>query len=439
MKARMKKEIVHLLVRAASVFLLRKARRRLRTWYKWNYSGVNWDWWKEVRIKQLAFAACRDSIETLALGSSHGDYGYIPGPAAFNLCGASQDLYTSSVLLERCRDVPRLKRILLFYSAFSAGAETEMTIEKERSLFYKRCWDVSYRHHDDAFFRVKEADLARDDIQPTDVPRSYRGECLLREFHFKNVDISERVASHLRENRRNSGQTRYVTNMAELARRMNWQFVVVIPPVRSDYQAAMPAFEDVFGELLQALRLNREATLLSFWGDAAFQDADFGDSDHLTEAGAGKLTNLIKRHLERTESDILPGVQMISFPVHGDHHGSLIALEKGSDFPFEIRRVYYVYGTDERVVRGHHAHKRLEQVIVCTSGSCDFVLDDGSIRKTVHLDSPARGLHLKNSIWREFTNFSPDCVVLVLASEHYDEADYIRDYSEFKKSVNARG
>lgn len=127
---------------------------------------------------------------------------------------------------------------------------------------------------------------------------------------------------------------------------------------------------------------------------------------------------------------------LLTFPVHGDHTGSLVALEKGADFPFDIKRVYYIWGTDKNAVRGKHAHRKLEQVIVCTSGSCDFILDDGKERTTVHLNSPVQGLHIKSNIWREFTNFSPDCVVMVLASEHYDESDYIRDYQTFLAEVS---
>ncbi len=122
---------------------------------------------------------------------------------------------------------------------------------------------------------------------------------------------------------------------------------------------------------------------------------------------------------------------MLEFPIHGDHSGSLVALEKGDDFPFEIKRVYYVWGTDTAIVRGHHAHKELEQVIVVTSGSCDFMLDNGFGRESVRLDRPNVGLYIKGNIWRTFTNFSPDCVVMVLASMHYDESDYIRNYDEF--------
>ena len=129
----------------------------------------------------------------------------------------------------------------------------------------------------------------------------------------------------------------------------------------------------------------------------------------------------------------MQGVELINFPIHGDYEGNLVALEKGTDFPFEIKRVYYIWGTQAHVIRGKHAHKKLEQLILCVSGSCDFILDDGKERQTVHLNNPAQGLYLKNNIWREFTNFSPDCVVMVLASEHYDEADYIKDYDQFLK------
>ena len=126
---------------------------------------------------------------------------------------------------------------------------------------------------------------------------------------------------------------------------------------------------------------------------------------------------------------------ILNFSVRGDHQGKLVALEKGNEFPFDIKRVYYIWGTDANVIRGKHAHRKLEQVIICTSGSCDFILDDGKQRKTVHLDNPTQGLYIKHNIWREFTNFSKDCVVMVLASEHYEEADYIRNYDEFLKEI----
>lgn len=126
---------------------------------------------------------------------------------------------------------------------------------------------------------------------------------------------------------------------------------------------------------------------------------------------------------------------ILNFKIHGDNQGKLVALEKGEDFPFEIKRVYYIWDTIPDAVRGRHAHRHLEQVIVCLSGSCDFILDNGKERQTIHLDNPTQGLYIKHNIWREFTNFSPNCIIMVLASEHYDETDYIRDYNKFLEEV----
>ena len=126
---------------------------------------------------------------------------------------------------------------------------------------------------------------------------------------------------------------------------------------------------------------------------------------------------------------------IINLKITGDANGSLVAIEGGRTIPFEIRRAYYIFGTRTDFVRGRHSHKFLEQFVFCPSGSCDFTLDDGATRETVQLDSPDKGIYIKSNIWREFTNFSPDCVVMVLASDHYDESDYIRDYDQFLKSV----
>lgn len=130
-------------------------------------------------------------------------------------------------------------------------------------------------------------------------------------------------------------------------------------------------------------------------------------------------------------------LELLSFKVMGDDRGSLVALEGSHDIPFDIKRVYYIFGTDKSAVRGKHAHRKLQQIIFCPSGSCDFILDDGHERKTVTLNRPDYGILIKNNMWREFTNFSHDCVVMVLASEHYSEDDYIRDYDEFKKGIVA--
>lgn len=124
------------------------------------------------------------------------------------------------------------------------------------------------------------------------------------------------------------------------------------------------------------------------------------------------------------------------FQQHGDARGMLVALEECRDIPFEIKRVYYLYDTEEGVRRGFHAHKSLEQILVCIHGSCKILLDNGHEKKVVPLERPYEGLYIANDIWREMYDFSPDAVLLVLASDFYREEDYIRDYDEFLKSIN---
>lgn len=123
------------------------------------------------------------------------------------------------------------------------------------------------------------------------------------------------------------------------------------------------------------------------------------------------------------------------FQPHGDSRGQLVALEEHKDIPFEIKRVYFMYETGEGVRRGFHAHKSLEQILICIHGSCKILLDDGVEKKVVPLERPYEGLYVSNNMWREMFDFSPDAVLLVLASELYDETDYIRDYEEFLSFV----
>ncbi len=132
-------------------------------------------------------------------------------------------------------------------------------------------------------------------------------------------------------------------------------------------------------------------------------------------------------------------IKKYCFPPHGDDRGQLVALEAERDIPFPVRRVYYIYDTAEGVTRGLHAHKRLEQILICVHGSCRIRLKDGREEAEVLLDKPWEGLYIANNMWREMYDFSPDAVLLVLASQHYDESDYIRDYAEFLKMVQSEG
>ena len=128
-------------------------------------------------------------------------------------------------------------------------------------------------------------------------------------------------------------------------------------------------------------------------------------------------------------------VQMYTFPSHGDDRGQLVAIEAMKDLPFPIRRVYYIYDTLPGVRRGFHAHKCLQQILLCVNGSCKIHLDDGHSTAEVTLDQPNEGLYISNNMWREMYDFTPGTVLLVLASEYYDEADYIRNYDDFIKMI----
>lgn len=129
-------------------------------------------------------------------------------------------------------------------------------------------------------------------------------------------------------------------------------------------------------------------------------------------------------------------IKTYEFMPHGDDRGQLVALEEKNDIPFTIKRVYYMYDTVEGVTRGKHAHKSLEQILICVHGSCKIRLDDGKEKAVVVLDKPNVGLYVSNVMWREMFDFSPDAVLMVLASGLYDEADYIRDYDEFLTYIN---
>ena len=124
-----------------------------------------------------------------------------------------------------------------------------------------------------------------------------------------------------------------------------------------------------------------------------------------------------------------------AFQQHGDDRGMLVALEEYKDSPFEIKRVYYMYDTKKDVHRGFHAHKSLEQILICIHGSCKVLLDNGTEKKIVSLEKPYEGLYIANNMWREMYDFSEDAVLMVLASEYYKEEDYIRDYNEFLRMV----
>ena len=145
-------------------------------------------------------------------------------------------------------------------------------------------------------------------------------------------------------------------------------------------------------------------------------------------AGMSYYIALIIREILNTE--------ITSFRVMGDERGSLIALEENRDVPFEMKRVFYIYGTQEGVPRGEHSHYKTKQFLVAVHGSCKVTLDNGKAKKTFELNKPNLGLFQDALIWGSMHDFSPDCVLMVLADNYYDEADYIRNYPKYIDVIN---
>ena len=122
---------------------------------------------------------------------------------------------------------------------------------------------------------------------------------------------------------------------------------------------------------------------------------------------------------------------LIDLPKISDARGNLTFIEGGRHIPFDIARVYYLYDVPSGAARGGHAHRRLSQLLIASSGSFDVTLDDGREKKTIHLNRPFQGLLICPYIWREIDNFSSGSVCMVMASDFYDESDYFRQYEDF--------
>jgi dTDP-4-dehydrorhamnose 3,5-epimerase-like enzyme len=127
---------------------------------------------------------------------------------------------------------------------------------------------------------------------------------------------------------------------------------------------------------------------------------------------------------------------IINFNEFGDERGNLVVAEgSGRDVPFDIRRVFYMYGSDPGIIRGQHANRKTEFVLINVSGTSKVKVDNGMETEIIELNKPRMGLYIDTMVWKDMYDFSPDSVLLVLASEHYDDAEYIRDYDEFLKEI----
>lgn len=129
-------------------------------------------------------------------------------------------------------------------------------------------------------------------------------------------------------------------------------------------------------------------------------------------------------------------VKMLEFSQKGDARGHLVIVEGGIDIPFDIKRVFYIYGSDRGVVRGQHANRKTEFVLINVAGRSKIRVKDGEGNEAIYcLNRPHTGVYLPTMVWKEMYDFSEDCVLLVLASEHYDATEYIRDYKEFVREI----
>ena len=132
-------------------------------------------------------------------------------------------------------------------------------------------------------------------------------------------------------------------------------------------------------------------------------------------------------------------VQMLTFPQHGDQRGHLVVVEGEQDIPFVVKRIFYMYGSDRDVVRGQHANRQTEFVLINVAGQSKVRVKDGLGNEAVFsLNRPHTGIYLPKMVWKDMFDFSGDSILLVLASEHYDGGEYIRDYNSFVKEVAVR-
>ena len=130
---------------------------------------------------------------------------------------------------------------------------------------------------------------------------------------------------------------------------------------------------------------------------------------------------------------------MLNFSQHGDERGHLVVVEGEKDIPFDIKRVFYIYGSDKSVVRGQHANRKTQFVLINVCGTSKVRIKDGEGNETIYcLNRPHTGIYLPAMVWKEMYDFSDDSVLLCLASEHYDPDEYIRKYDEFIKEISGQ-
>ncbi len=123
--------------------------------------------------------------------------------------------------------------------------------------------------------------------------------------------------------------------------------------------------------------------------------------------------------------------KIVNFEIHGDENGWLVSIEENKNVDFDIKRIFYIFGTKKGIIRGKHALKKGKQLLISVSGSCKVLVDNGTEKQIITLDKPNKGLIIEGMVWREMYDFSEDCVLSVISDHYYNEDDYISSYEEF--------
>lgn len=262
------------------------------------YAKASEDYIEELGSKHKSLHSNAESIKFLALGSSHGAYGFNPDidKSFFNLCSTSQDLYYSYNLYEYCcNHLKNLDSVLLFYSVFSPGFELQKTIDSHICAYIKLIFGINYKDEDKQKLKFYLDDakwVLKKSKQIKDCSQGYTPS-----FRFlTDYPLEKRISTHLRENKRENQQHDYLEKIIELTRKNEHKLYIIIPPCRSDYRENMPSSDELFKKL-HDLTSKTNIKIFNFYKDKEFVWDDFGDFDHLNKMGADKLSKKIYEKL----------------------------------------------------------------------------------------------------------------------------------------------
>lgn len=235
----------------------------------------------------------KDKTVTLAIGNSHGLYGYRANKGAFNFCDFSQDLYTSFKVYEYYANAKNLKNIILFYSVFSNGFELSKTNSKNLCAMYKYFFEIPYigidKEIEEDFNEMSKT------LKRTDKIKNFYGN--FKNYKNNNFPAEKRIQTHLRENQRNNIQNKWLTEIIEIAKKQNHNLYICIAPARKDYRDLLPNKDILFQSLYETIKDTNKVELINLYDSENFNTTDFCDTDHLNLIGANKLTKIINEFM----------------------------------------------------------------------------------------------------------------------------------------------